>query len=126
MPPSATRSCALGSLPPAPPGARATRGSVAARASRRSIATRRTAVAERSAPTVLLAVEQLRRRVPGGIGVYARGLLSGLAADSAADDQVGVAVLASRSPGGAGSDPLAALGGPAITSRLPGRLLTVA
>ena len=31
------------------------------------------------APSVLLAVEQLRREVPGGIGNYARGLLAGLA-----------------------------------------------
>ncbi len=63
--PWATRPCAIASLPPARTGARATRGRTAAPASKCSIATRRTAVAERSSPTVLLAVEQLRRRVPG-------------------------------------------------------------
>jgi glycosyltransferase involved in cell wall biosynthesis len=94
-------------------------------ASRRSIATRRTAVAERSSPTVLLAVEQLRRRVPGGIGVYTRGLLSGLAACSAEGDPVEVTLWASRTPGGA-DDPLVALGRPTIASRLPGPLLTQA
>jgi glycosyltransferase involved in cell wall biosynthesis len=83
-------------------------------------------VAESSAPTVLLAVEQLRRRVPGGIGAYARGLLSGLAANATDDGPVGVTLLASRSPGGAGDDPLAAFGRPTITSRLSGRLLTLA
>ena len=36
--------------------------------------------------SVLLAVEQLRRRVPGGIGVYARGLLGGLAQCAAEGD----------------------------------------
>jgi glycosyltransferase involved in cell wall biosynthesis len=64
-------------------------------------------VAERSSPTVLLAVEQLRRPVPGGIGAYARGLLSGLASSSAEGDPVDVTLLASR-------------------PRLPGRLLTLA
>ena len=33
----------------------------------------------RSSGPVLLVVEQLRRRVPGGIGTYVRGLLNGLA-----------------------------------------------
>ncbi len=75
----ATRRSAAASLPRARRGRRAIHGSVAAPGSRRSIATRRPAVAEQSAPTVLLAVEQLRRRVPGGIGAYARGLLGGLA-----------------------------------------------
>ena len=72
---------------------------------------------------MLLAVEQLRRRVPGGIGVYARGLLGGLAADAAEGDAVEVTLLASRPPRGAG-DPLAAFGRPVHASRLPGRLLT--
>jgi glycosyltransferase involved in cell wall biosynthesis len=80
-------------------------------------------VAERSSRTVLLAVEQLRRRVPGGIGAYARGLLSGLAACSGEGDPVEVTLWASRAPGGADEDPLAAFGRPIITSRLPGPLL---
>ena len=81
-------------------------------------------MADRSSPTVLLAVEQLRRRVPGGIGAYTRGLLGGLAACSAEGDPVDVTLLASRAPGGPGDDPLVAFGRPTITSRLPGRLLT--
>jgi glycosyltransferase involved in cell wall biosynthesis len=91
--------------------------------SRRCTAMRRQAVAERTSPSVLLAVEQLRRRVPGGIGVYARGLLGGLAHIAAEGEEVDVALLASRPPGG-GPDPLAALGRPLHTSRLPSRLLT--
>ncbi len=87
-------------------------------------------MAERSTPTVLLAVEQLRRRVPGGIGAYARGLLNGLDECSAQDDPVRhdpveVTLLASRSPGD-DDDALAAFGRLTITSRLPGRLLTLA
>ena len=85
---------------------------------------RRPAVAERSSPTVLLAIEQLRRRVPGGIGAYARGLLSGLAACSAEGDPVEVTLLASRPPARADDDPLVAFGRPTIASRLPGPLLT--
>ena len=81
---------------------------------------RRPAVAELS---VLLAVEQLRRRVPGGIGAYTRGLLGGLAAAATEGDGVEVALLASRGPAG-GNDPLSAFGRPVRTSRLPGRLLT--
>ena len=86
---------------------------------------RRPDVAEQSALTVLLAVEQLRRRVPGGIGTYARGLLGGLAVAATEGDGPEVALLASRAPGGA-DDPLAAFGRPLHTSRLPGRLLTQA
>jgi glycosyltransferase involved in cell wall biosynthesis len=91
--------------------------------SKPSIAMQRQAVTERSALSVLLAAEQLRRRVPGGIGAYARGLLGGLALAATEGDGVEVAILASRSPGGA-VDPLAAFGRPLHTSRLPGRLLT--
>jgi glycosyltransferase involved in cell wall biosynthesis len=82
-------------------------------------------VAERAAPppSVLLAVEQLRRRVPGGIGTYARGLLGGLADAAAEGDVVELALLASRAPAGS-ADPLAAFGRPLRTSRLPGPLLT--
>jgi glycosyltransferase involved in cell wall biosynthesis len=85
-------------------------------------------VAERSALTVLLAVEQLRRRVPGGIGVYVRSLLGGLAGGAAdggpADGgAVEVTLLASRAPGGA-ADPLATFGRPIHTSWLPNPLLS--
>ena len=44
---------------------------------------------------VLLAVEQLRRRVPGGIGTYARGLLAGLDACAAEGDPM---VLSGQGP----------------------------
>jgi len=79
---------------------------------------------------VLLAVEQLRRRVPGGIGAYARGLLGGLAACAGEGDAVDLTLLASRAPGAlvgrtaAADDPLAAFGLPLRASRLPGPLLT--
>ena len=84
---------------------------------------RRAVVTERPTPSVLLAVEQLRRRVPGGIGAYARGLLGGLALATTEGDGVDVALLASRAPGGS-SDPLAAYDRPLHTSRLPSSLLT--
>jgi len=87
-------------------------------------------VAERP-PTVLLAVEQLRRRVPGGIGAYARGLLGGLDECGRGGASVpDLTLLASRAPGpfvgraGPQEDPLAAFGVPLIASRLPGPLLT--
>ncbi len=77
---------------------------------------------------VAVVVEQLRRKVPGGIGTYARGLLQGLAS------QIGVwpcppdiALYASRLPrshrDGETVDPLD-LGLPKMLSRLPGFLLT--
>jgi alpha-1,3-rhamnosyl/mannosyltransferase len=68
---------------------------------------------------VLIVVEQLRRRAPGGIGTYARGLLQGLERMNPAPD---VALLASRP--GAGVDPLASLGLPVVASSLPGPMLT--
>jgi len=93
---------------------------------------------------VLIAVEQLRRSVPGGIGRYASGLLGGLAAaaatataTAAAADRhasgsgaLEVSLLASRPSGprwGGGphvADPLARWGLAVITSPLPGPLLT--
>jgi len=85
---------------------------------------------DRPPPSVLLVVEQLRRRVPGGIGAYARGLLGGLAACTGEGDDVDVTLLASRPPGGrlgrAGpaEDPLTAFGLPLTASRLPGPVLT--
>jgi glycosyltransferase involved in cell wall biosynthesis len=84
---------------------------------------RRPGVIERAAPSVLLAVEQLRRRIPGGIGTYTRGLLRGLAEVAAEGDTVDVALLASRAPAGS-ADPLAAFGRPLHTSRLSSPLLT--
>jgi glycosyltransferase involved in cell wall biosynthesis len=79
-------------------------------------------------PAVLLAVEQLRRRVPGGIGTYARGLLAGLASCTEEGQGAEVTLLASRRPGarasGPDGDPLARFGFPLRTSRLPGPLLT--
>jgi glycosyltransferase involved in cell wall biosynthesis len=81
-------------------------------------------MAEGAPPSVLLAVEQLRRQVPGGIGAYARGLLGGLAERSREGGPVDVTLLASRPPGRRTDDPLAAFGWPVIASRLPGPLLT--
>ncbi len=79
-------------------------------------------MAEWAPTSVLLAVEQLRRRVPGGIGAYASGLLGGLAVCAAEGDRVELTLLASRAPGP--DDPLAAFGLPVRSSLLPGPLLT--
>jgi len=67
---------------------------------------------------ILLVAEQLRRRVPGGIGTYVRGLVAGLDHLARGPD---VTLWASVQR--AGDDPLASLG-PVHTSRLPGPLLT--
>lgn len=67
---------------------------------------------------VVLVVEQLRRRVPGGIGTSIKGLLFGLRSTSAS----GVTLFASRGPRGV--DPLGHLGFPLLTSPLPGPLMT--
>lgn len=83
---------------------------------------------------VLLAVEQLRRPLPGGIGRYARGLVDGLHGLTA-EERSGaeIELLASRPPrpdAGAGAgdrrvgDPLAAWGFPVRTSALPWFALT--
>jgi len=80
--------------------------------------------------SVLLAVEQLRRPVPGGIGAYARGLLTGLAQTGEDGDGIAVTLLASRAPGFLPAarrdavDPLARWGRPLRLSSLPGPLLT--
>jgi glycosyltransferase involved in cell wall biosynthesis len=77
-----------------------------------------------------MAVEQLRRGVPGGIGAYARGLLSGLDQCAEEGEAVNVTLLASRIPGrevarmGPKEDPLEQFGRPIVLSRLPGPLLT--
>jgi len=76
-----------------------------------------------SADGVLLAVQQLRRNVPGGIGTYARGLLQGLRTlESAGDAVPEIALYASRRT--AEPDPLEETGRPLRLSRLPGPLLT--
>jgi glycosyltransferase involved in cell wall biosynthesis len=75
-------------------------------------------------PSVLFAVEQLRRRVPGGIGAHARGLLAGFAALNEEGEAVDLTLVASRAPRRTGDDELAALGWPLRLSRLPGRALT--
>lgn len=69
---------------------------------------------------VLLLAEQLRRRASGGIGTYARGLITGLA--QAAPATVDVEVFASRAR--RRRDPLLDLGLPVRTSPLPHLLLT--
>ncbi len=81
-------------------------------------------MANSSNPSVLMAVEQLRRRVPGGIGAYARGLLRGLAECALSGDEVDLTLLASRLRGKQQHDPLLDFGRPLILSRLPGPLLT--
>jgi hypothetical protein len=73
---------------------------------------------------VLVVAEQLRRAVPGGVGTYAAGLLSGLAERGAEDPgAVPVTVAASRAPRG-GPDPLGRFGFPVWCWRLPGPMLT--
>jgi len=67
---------------------------------------------------VMLVAEQLRRRVPGGIGTYVRGLVSGLRALGPGPD---VTLWASAHLNG--DDPLASLGA-VHTSRLSGPMLT--
>jgi glycosyltransferase involved in cell wall biosynthesis len=87
-------------------------------------------VAEPGRTSVLLAVEQLRRAVPGGIGAYARGLLTGLDQAGAERDGIAVTLLASRAPGILPArrrdavDPLVRWGKPVRLSRLPGPLMT--
>jgi glycosyltransferase involved in cell wall biosynthesis len=77
-----------------------------------------------------MAVEQLRRAVPGGIGAYARGLLGGVAQCAVDGDEIDLSLLASRPPGSpfrrdaARPDPLAQFGRPIRLSHLPGPLLT--
>jgi glycosyltransferase involved in cell wall biosynthesis len=87
-------------------------------------------VAEGAGPRVLMAVEQLRRAVPGGIGAYARGLLAGLARCAEDGDDIDLTLLASRAPGRSFEgptrrpDPLAGFGRPVRLSRLPSKVLT--
>jgi glycosyltransferase involved in cell wall biosynthesis len=72
-------------------------------------------------PRVLLLVEQLRRKAPGGVGTYVRGLIQGLAElpDQGRPD---IELFASRPP--IRPDPLARLGFPLHSSGLPTPVLT--
>lgn len=74
-----------------------------------------------SARHVTLIVEQLRRRVPGGIGTYARELIRAI---SVADANVTaeISLYASRSP--SAPDPLGDLGFALRTSPFPGPVMT--
>lgn len=69
--------------------------------------------------SVLVVAEQLRRRVPGGIGRAVRGLLQGM---KEIDNHPAITLLASRGP--RGRDPLREYTLPLRTSMLPGPLLT--
>jgi alpha-1,3-rhamnosyl/mannosyltransferase len=71
-----------------------------------------------------MAVEQLRRRVPGGIGAYALGLIAGLDQCARDGDAVDVTLLASRGPRRVPNDPLAGLGPPVRTTPWPGPFTT--
>jgi glycosyltransferase involved in cell wall biosynthesis len=80
---------------------------------------------------VLLVVDQLRRRVPGGIGTYARGLLDGLLVQPSALATAGfdLELLASRPSRAAlsnGVDPLGQLGFPLNRARVGTRFLSQA
>lgn len=74
-----------------------------------------------------MTVEQLRRRVPGGIGAYARGLLSGLTELAEDGDEVDVTLFASRARRSGSStqrDPLLDFGRPVLLSPWPGPAMT--
>jgi len=71
--------------------------------------------------SVSLAAEQLRRRVSGGIGTYALGLLKGIG-ELPALERPSVTIVASRSR--LRPDPLVSLGYRVKSSRLPGLLMT--
>jgi glycosyltransferase involved in cell wall biosynthesis len=81
-----------------------------------------------SPPRVLLVVEQLRRRVPGGVGTYARGLIQGLVTAPESYPSPEITLLASRAHRGrtrhGGRDPLDRFGLETSISRLPGAALT--
>lgn len=72
---------------------------------------------------VELVVEQLRRRVSGGIGTYCSGLVSGLVGLPEAS-RPSVTLYASR-PASREADPIRSLGLPVRTSRLDARLLAL-
>lgn len=68
---------------------------------------------------VLVVAEQLRRRVPGGIGTYVKGLLGGLG-EIAPTARPSIGVVATRATG---PDPLDAYAFPQTTVHLPPRLV---
>jgi glycosyltransferase involved in cell wall biosynthesis len=70
---------------------------------------------------VVIVAEQLRRRVPGGIGTYVTGLLAGLHATAARGLDVSLVASRAKSP-----DPLARFGFPITTLALPPRLIAKA
>lgn len=76
---------------------------------------------EAGGPRVLVLVDQLRRRVPGGIGTSILGLLKGL---TELQDTGGASVTlyAGRAP--RGSDPLVELGWPLLSSPWPSPVMT--
>jgi glycosyltransferase involved in cell wall biosynthesis len=71
---------------------------------------------------VVIVAEQLRRRVPGGIGTYVSGLLAGLSGQ-ARSGGLGVSLVASRTPP---PDPLERFGFPIRALRVPPRLIAKA
>ena len=76
----------------------------------------------RAGADVVIVAEQLRRRVPGGIGTYVSGLLTGLKATSAsAGVAVGLVASRVRSP-----DPLERFGYPVRALPIPPRLIAKA
>jgi glycosyltransferase involved in cell wall biosynthesis len=87
-------------------------------------------VNESGGQSVLLAVEQLRRAIPGGIGAYARGLLAGLTQAGPEVEGIELTLLASRARGVLPwkrrdtPDPLVRWGRPLRLSSLPGPLMT--
>lgn len=82
---------------------------------------------EAESSRVLVVVEQLRRRVPGGAGTYVSGLLTGLGRMADSGESVPpVALLASRArrEPHPGEDPVATSDFPLIESHLPSPLMT--
>ncbi len=75
------------------------------------------------AAEAVVVIEQLRRRVPGGIGRYVTGLVHGLTEMADAGEEVpALALYASRPP--SPPAPLAVDGWDVVTSSLPGPVLT--
>lgn len=74
---------------------------------------------------VLVIAQQLRRKVPGGIGTYTQGLLSGLSQlnKQGAKNGIKVSVFASRGPKNQ-KDPLAEYGFELKTTPLPAKVMT--
>jgi glycosyltransferase involved in cell wall biosynthesis len=76
----------------------------------------------RAGADVVIVAEQLRRRVPGGIGTYVSGLLGGLNAQ-ATSNRLDVSLVASRTHP---PDPLQRFGFPIRALRIPPRLIAKA